>query len=48
MPTTITKPQQKLSESPKTKILAPYVQMRLNKIFYDELNSHDSIFVKFD
>lgn len=48
MPTTITKPQQKLSESPKAKILAPYVQMRLNKIFYDELNSHDSIFVKFD
>ena len=48
MPTTITKPQQKLTESPKAKILAPYVQMRLNKIFYDELNSHDSIFVKFD
>lgn len=48
MPTTITKPQQKLSESPKAKILAPYVQMRLNKIFYDELNSRNSIFVKFD
>ena len=48
MPTTITKPQQKLSESPKAKILAPYVQMRLNKIFYDELNSHDSILVKFN
>ncbi len=49
MPTTITKPKHNLlSDSPKSKILAPYVQMRLNKIFYDELNSQNSIFVKFD
>lgn len=49
MQTTITKPQQnQLSETPKAKILSPYVQMRLNKIFYDELNSENSIFVKFN
>lgn len=34
--------------SSKTKILTPYVEMRLNKIFFDELNSENSIFVKFD
>lgn len=30
------------------KILAPYVEMRLNKIFNDEINSPDSIFVRVD
>ena len=34
--------------SSKIKILTPYVEMRLNKLFYDELNSKDSIFIKFD
>lgn len=34
--------------SSKSRILAPYVEMRLNKIFNDELNSDNSIFVRFD
>ena len=40
----VTIPQ--LSAKPQNKVLLQYVEKRLNKIFFDEVNSSDSIFKK--
>ena len=41
----ITKPEQRLQKTPD-KILLRYIEQRLNKIFFDEVNSQNSIFKK--
>lgn len=50
MQSTVSRPNTGIEavKSSKSKILASYVEMRLDKIFHDELNSQNSIFIRFD